>query len=309
MQNSGLGNAINPLASLADPAVYGIPMVLMIGWRGELREGVQLKDEPQHVTQGRITPDQLNVLGIPYLVVDSATDIDACLRQQAARALAESRPVAILVRKGTFAPCALDDGYDDSALPRREDLLAAVIGALPSDVPLVSTTGMLSRELFELRKLAAAGHGRDFLTVGGMGHAASIASGIALSLPDRRVACLDGDGALLMHLGAITNGAQRPNLLHIVFNNGAHDSVGGQPTLARDLDLAAIARSCGFSLVLRVDSIAAVGPGVAAMLAHPGAGMLEIRCRRGARADLSRPDRSPSENKADFMAFLTGYAP
>lgn len=304
MQNSGLGNAVNPLASLADPAVYGIPMVLMVGWRGELQEGRQLKDEPQHVTQGRITPDQLEVLGIPCRIVDAATDIDACVRQQAALALAQSRPVAILVRKGSFARFELADDGADAALPSRENALAAVVARLPADLPVVSTTGMLSRELFELRKAAQAGHQRDFLTVGGMGHAVSIASGIALTLPGRRVACLDGDGAMLMHLGALTESARRAGLLHIVFNNGAHDSVGGQPTLARELDLAAIAERCGYGLVLRADSLDATGAAVDAMLAHGGAAMLEIRCRRGARADLSRPDRSPAQNKADFMDFL-----
>jgi phosphonopyruvate decarboxylase len=308
MQNSGLGNAVNPLASLADPAVYGIPMVLMVGWRGELQDGVQLKDEPQHVTQGRITPAQLEVLGIPYRIVDAATGIEACLREQAQLALAQSRPVALLVRKGTFGKFTLPDDGGDAALPSREDALAAVVARLPADLPIVSTTGMLSRELFELRKAAASGHGRDFLTVGGMGHAVSIASGIALALPGRRVACLDGDGAMLMHLGALTESARRAGLLHIVFNNGAHDSVGGQPTLARTLDLAAIAARCGYGLVLRADGAEAIAPAVDALLAHGAAGMLEIRCRRGARADLSRPDRSPAENKADFMDFLAGGA-
>lgn len=308
MQNSGLGNTVNPLASLADPAIYGIPMVLMVGWRGELQDGVQLKDEPQHVTQGRITLDQLAVLGIPYRIIDAGTDITACLRELADQALAQSRPVAFVVRKGTFSPYAFKDERDDTLLPSREDAIAAVVRRLPDNVPVVSTTGMLSRELFELRKTTGAGHQRDFLTVGGMGHAASIAGGIALAMPTTKVACMDGDGAVLMHMGALATAAQRPNLMHIVVNNGAHDSVGGQPTQALHLKLADIARDCGYSLVLQAASTDEVGESIAAMLRHTGSSFLEIRCKRGARANLSRPDRSPAENKRDFMDFLAGAA-
>lgn len=306
MQNSGLGNSVNPLASLADPAIYGIPMILMIGWRGEMLDGAQMKDEPQHVTQGRITLEQLRLLGIPFRIVDADTDIHACMQEYAELALSGSRPVALVVRKQAFSTYRLSDSRADEMLPTREEAIAAVVGTLPDLMPVVSTTGMPSRELFELRKAGAAGHQRDFLTVGGMGHAVSIASGIALAKPQSKVVCLDGDGAMLMHMGALTNSAHRPNLVHIVLNNGAHDSVGGQPTQALHLNLADIARCCGYGLVMQADTVDEIASAVDVILQSPGSSFLEIRCRRGARADLARPDRSPSENRRDFMAFLEG---
>lgn len=309
LQNSGLGNTVNPLASLADPAIYGIPMILMVGWRGEMHNGVQLKDEPQHVTQGRLTLDQLALLEIPYRIVDAGTDIAACLAELTALALEKSRPVALVVRKQSFSSYALGDDRGDAALPSREQAIAAILQCLPEDLPIVSTTGMPSRELFELRKATASGHHRDFLTVGGMGHAVSIASGIALAKPHTKVVCLDGDGAMLMHMGALSNSAERANLVHIVINNGAHDSVGGQPTRALDLKLGDIARTCGYGLVLEASSLEEIAAAIPAMLRHPASSMVEIRCKRGARADLARPDRTPAENKRDFMQFIEGLAP
>jgi phosphonopyruvate decarboxylase len=304
LQNSGLGNAINPLASLADPAIYGIPMVLMVGWRGEmLDDGTQRNDEPQHVTQGRITLDQLTVLGIAYRIVDAGTDIQTCLRDAAELARRESRPTALVVRKGAFGAYRLTPAANSATLSR-EAAIAAIVDSLPGTVPIVSTTGMASRELFELRAKAGTGHQRDFLTVGGMGHAVSIASGIALARPGRKVVCLDGDGAMLMQMGALTQSAVLPNLVHFVLNNAAHDSVGGQPTAATRLSLTDIARSCGYSLTLTAEDSAGVAAAVGQGLAHPGSVLLEILCRRGARGDLGRPTRTPLENKRAFMGFL-----
>ncbi len=305
LQNSGLGNAINPLASLADPAIYGIPMVLMIGWRGEmLADGSQRSDEPQHVTQGRITLDQLSLLGVSTRIVDAMTDIHDCVRAAAEQAMNQSRPVALVIRKGAFS------AYKLAAKPNvvplsREAAIAAIVSALPGTVPIVSTTGMASRELFELRAKAGTGHQRDFLTVGGMGHAVSIAAGIALARPGGKVMCLDGDGAMLMHLGALTESAAIPNFIHVLLNNGAHDSVGGQPTAATRLSITDIAQCCGYSLTLAAHDAATVAAAVGKALEHPGSCLLEVVCRRGARADLGRPTRTPLENKTAFMDFLT----
>jgi phosphonopyruvate decarboxylase len=308
LQNSGLGNAINPLASLAAPAIYGVPMLLMVGWRGEIgADGSQLKDEPQHVLQGRITLGQLELLGIPHQIVGAESDVGEVVAQAVEQALSGSRPTALVVRKGAFAPYRWTAGAETAELTR-EAAIAALAAALPADAAIISTTGMASRELFELRKAAGAGHARDFLTVGGMGHAISIATGLALTCPDRPVVCLDGDGAMLMHLGALTESASRPKLLHVMLNNAAHDSVGGQPTAAGRLDLGRIAEACGYRNVRRADTTAAVLLALEELLANDAAGFLEIRCRRGARPDLGRPDRSPAQNKREFMDFLAERA-
>lgn len=306
MQNSGLGNAANPLASLADPQVYAVPMVLMIGWRGEmLDDGRQLRDEPQHVKQGRITIPQLAILDIPHRVIGGdSTTIAQVLEELVDLAMSRSGPVALVVRKQTFAPFKPVRSGDDEGLISREAAIGAVMAALPDGVPIVSTTGMASRELFELRKEAGSGHHRDFLTVGGMGHAAQIAAGIAMARRSRQVVCLDGDGAALMHLGGLAISAECSNLLHIVLNNGAHDSVGGQPTKGATLDFTRIAAACGYGRVARAATEGEIAATVRSMLGNPFSAFLEIRCRRGARANLGRPDRAPTENKSDFMRFL-----
>jgi phosphonopyruvate decarboxylase len=307
MQNSGLGNIVNPLASLADPAVYSIPMLLMIGWRSEILPDASLKkDEPQHVKQGQITIKQLEILDIPYQIVDSETDIFTCINSLLQKTISGSRPAAMLVRSSTFAACQHKNERSEEGLPSREAVIETILQKLPDDVPIVSTTGMASRELFELRKKAGTGHHRDFLTVGGMGHAVSIASGIALTLTDRKVICLDGDGAMLMHMGALTSSSECHNLVHIVLNNGSHDSVGGQPTRAEHLDLAEIAKSCGYTRTIRISDPANISISLDILLQHHGSGFLEISCRRGSRPDLGRPDKSPAHNKETFMNFLSG---
>jgi phosphonopyruvate decarboxylase len=307
MQNSGLGNAINPLASLADPLVYGIPMLLMIGWRGELSaDGTQIHDEPQHVKQGQITLAQLEVLGVPHQIVAAdVPDVAAVIERATADALSRPGPVALVVRKGTFASSTLPDSGERAHLGSREDAIQRVADALPDDTPIVSTTGMASRELFEYRKVRRHGHRRDFLTVGGMGHACQIAAGIALAQPSRKVVCLDGDGAMLMHLAALAIAARRKNMIHVVINNGAHDSVGGQPTLATELDLVDIARSLGYASAVRVTDLSGVAGALRQALDSDASAFIEIACRKGARANLGRPDTHPEDNKAQFMRFLT----
>ena len=301
LQNSGLGNVINPLASLADPAIYAVPMVLMIGWRGEmLPDGTQRSDEPQHVKQGQVTLEQLALLGIPTHIVDAASDIGGCVRAAVAQAMSQSRPAALVVRRNAFSTYPLAASANTAALSR-EAAIAVIVGALPGTVPIVSTTGMASRELFELRAKAGTGHQRDFLTVGGMGHAVSIAAGIAMARPGGKVVCLDGDGAMLMHLGALTESAVLPNLIHVVLNNAAHDSVGGQPTAARRLSLPDIARSCGYSRAVSTHDAATIASAIRQGLEHAGSFLLEVICRRGARGDLGRPTRTPLENKRAFM--------
>ena len=304
LQNSGEGNAVNPLLSLADPAVYGIPMVLLVGWRGE--PGVP--DEPQHKAQGECTLALLDSLRVPNEILPAdPAGAAAALERAVALALRGSRPVALVVRKGTFAPGAKAPARPDLSDLAREDALRALLRLLPPDARVVGSTGMISREIFELREHAGEPHDRDFLTVGSMGHASQIALGVHLARPDLPVVAVEGDGAALMHLGALAIVGRRADgrFLHVVLNNAAHDSVGGQPTVADAADLSAVARACGY----RVLPAASTLEGIAAALADgpfegPRPSFLEIRVRKGARKDLGRPTVPPADSKTAFMAAL-----
>lgn len=306
MQNSGLGNAVNPLASLADPRVYGIPMILMIGWRGEILEnGKQLHDEPQHLKQGQITIPQLEILEIPYRILDGQeTKVKTILYELIRLAFSRSGPVALVVRKKAFASFKPVQMPNEIGTLTRETAISEVIATLPDDVTVVSTTGMASRELFEIREATDQRHHRDFLTVGGMGQAGQIAAGIAMAKPDRSVVCIDGDGAVLMNMGGLAIISDCLNLLHIVINNGAHDSVGGQPTKGTVVDFMKIAKACGYGHVSCAISTDQIKSSVKSMIGCGFSSLLEIKCRRGARADLGRPQRTPVQNKNDLVGFL-----
>jgi phosphonopyruvate decarboxylase len=308
MQNSGIGNAVNPLLSLADSEVYRIPMILMIGWRGE--PGVH--DEPQHVKQGKVTLALLEAMGIPCVILaveeaEASRQIENCY----AAVHGSSAPYAFVVRKDTFAPYPLETGAvvrESSAVLElsREEAIDEIIRSSEAGAFFFSTTGMASRELYELREKYGQGHERDFLTVGSMGHASSLALAAALQKPGALFTCLDGDGAVLMHLGALAAiGERKPNnLRHIVLNNGAHDSVGGQPTIALRIDLPAIARACGYRGVYTVKTRAELSR----VLGEKGEGpvFIEVVVRKGARKDLGRPKTSPEENKQALTALLRG---
>ena len=299
MQNSGQGNAVNPLASLADPDVYSIPMVLLVGWRGE----PGIKDEPQHVKQGKITVALFDTLGIPTEILpDDETAALEVARKMVELAKSESRPVALVVRKGLFAEHKLQNREDDISDLKREAAIEGILKALPDDAVVVSTTGMISREVYETRERLGQGHGRDFLTVGSMGHAIMIALGIAKAQPQRKVVCLDGDGASIMHLGnmAIAGQSKCGNLTHIVLNNSAHDSVGGQPTVGGAIDLSAIAAACGYDVV----HVASDLHGLHVLHGQDKPRFIEIKVAKGARKDLGRPKEPPQVNKALFMEKL-----
>ena len=305
LQNSGLGNTVNPLLSLVDPEVYGVPMVLLIGWRGE--PGVP--DEPQHIKQGGVTLAMLDAMEVPWQELHAGLeDVGALVHRAVDQAVRRKGPVAIVVRKGAFGPSARDARVSTTSdAPSREEALALVAGTIPTGALVVSTTGMLSRELFELRVKAGGGDALDLLTVGGMGHASSIALGAALADSDREVWCLDGDGALLMHMGALAVIARSagPRFHHVVFNNGVHDSVGGQPTAIDIVDVPALARAAGYSWSGRatsLDHLARALPGVAA----EGPALLEIVVRPGNRPDLGRPTRTPRESRVRLERALRG---
>ncbi|RKX28072.1 MAG: phosphonopyruvate decarboxylase [Verrucomicrobia bacterium] len=303
MQNSGLGNVVNPLLSLADPDVYSIPMLLLVGWRGE--PGV--RDEPQHVKQGRVTLQLLECMEIPHrLLSDDPQVAESDLAWAVATARDRSAPVALVVRKGTFSPCKLESTGQESLSLSRERAIECLVDEIEPRAMVVSTTGMISRELFEIRKNQGQPPGLDFLTVGSMGHASSIAFGVAAQVPDRSVYCFDGDGSVLMHLGsiAVLGGVAPANFKHIVINNGCHDSVGGQPTVGFDIALGRIAEACGYTCLECVEDEASLRAAMARLRETDGPVMLEIRVRKGARSDLGRPTTTPLENKEGFMRTL-----
>jgi phosphonopyruvate decarboxylase len=306
LQNSGLGNIINPLISLVDPDVYSIPMILLIGWRGE--PGV--KDEPQHLKQGEITTSLLDVMKIPYEILSSETsseEADQIVKRMLLKASNLSAPCAILVKKGTFSSYKLKfDSYYEKDL-FREEAIEIIVNSLNDDDVVVSTTGVASRELFEYREKKSQGHEKDFLTVGGMGHASQIALGISLFKKNRTVFCVDGDGALIMHMGALAVNADNAgrNFKHIVINNSAHDSVGGQPTVGNKIKITGLALSSGYFWAKKASSKYEILSLIKEMKKINGPSLLEVQVKKGYRKDLGRPSKSPKENKKSFMKFLT----
>lgn len=312
LQNSGLGNAVNPLTSLMDSEVYGIPVILIIGWRAEMQGDTQIADEPQHRKQGKITADMLDVLSIPYLVLGPdgiENGPEDGIRFLLARAQSEKRPVALIVRKGSLADLKTP-AADVTAVMTREDAIRVITKAIGADIPIVCTTGKASRELWEIRQEADQGdgchEGQDFLTVGSMGHASQIAAGVALANKTRPVLCLDGDGAAFMHLGGMVTTAAIANYRHIVLNNGVHDSVGGQPTCGVGVPLSPIAAACGYDWVCTVSAPDNLPGAVGEMMAADGSAFLEVTVLPGARSDLGRPKTPPAEGKSAFMSRLTG---
>lgn len=305
MQNSGIGNAVNPLASLANKDVYGVPVLFIVGWRGE--PGV--KDEPQHVFQGKITCELFETLAVAYHVIDQNTtdgEMDDVL-QKAGETLSRGEQFAIIVKKGTFEkeePFSWSNGNPMV----REEVLGHILQSLPRDTVIVSTTGKISRELYEQSDAIYGGHENIFMTVGGMGHASMIALGIAEKRPDKNIVCIDGDGAALMHMGALPFIASRApkNFYHIVINNMAHESVGAMPTGCQQTSFAGLAAAAGYKRADKLETIEAVDRVGSLLEKEEGPVFLEIPVSLGARSDLGRPKESARENKENFMEFLKG---
>jgi phosphonopyruvate decarboxylase len=303
MQNSGLGNSVNPLLSLCDPDVYSIPMLLLIGWRGE----PSVQDEPQHVKQGAIQIEFLKTMGIPYKIIskdthDFKSKISNCLGQ----AKNENRPTALLIKKGTFQKYGKEINKSDDQRMKREEALEIVLEILDDNAIVVSTTGKTSREIFEIRKKKGQTHEKDFLTVGSMGHCSSIALGIAIAKPERKIICIDGDGALIMHMGSLsTVGKLFPkNFYHILINNQVHESVGGQATSAKYVDISDMVKANGYRNVFftynQVELISQVG----GFIKGAGPNFLEVLVKPGSRDDLGRPTVKLLDNKRIFMDFV-----
>jgi phosphonopyruvate decarboxylase len=300
MQNSGIGNAVNPFLSLCSPEVYGIPMIVLVGWRGE----PGLKDEPQHLLQGRVMTSLLEALEIPWFELSSTSCNPTGIIEQAIRCMNEkSAPTVLLVRKNTFSTFPSIKSLKQPFELTREDAIKIIIERLSESDLVVSTTGKTSRELFELRKENQNGKSEDFLTVGSMGHSSSIAMGVALGNPSKRVVCVDGDGAVIMHMGALAviGQAKLNNLLHIVLNNGSHDSVGGQPTVGLQIDLAKVAIAIGYQYAMSVETKDELIIAIDDLKDMGGTNFLEVRIKKGAGSNLGRPSSSPKENKSAFM--------
>ena len=305
MQNSGLGNTINPLLSLADSDVYSIPMILMIGWRGE----PLVKDEPQHKKQGRITLELLDLMEIPYEILseeDNELSMNTKILNTVSNSLKNNHPSAIVVKKNTFEKYTQKDTKTKRYDMSREDAIKIIINAIGDQDIVVSTTGVTSRELFEYTEDKNLSHKNNFYTVGGMGHANQIALGIAMQNQSRNVYCFDGDGAIIMHMGsmAIIGQQKCKNFKHIVFNNGCHDSVGGQPTVGYDIDMQKIATSMNYDHVIQIKNMDELKSNLSNFIDFKGSVFIEIKIKKGYRDNLIRPTTTPEENKQSLMDFL-----
>lgn len=264
MQNSGEGNAVNPLASLADKNVYSVPMILLIGWRGM---GDTEPDHPQHKLQGEITASLLDLLRIPYTVLDDDNaDFEKAVEKASEYCAKERGAYALIAPKGVMADPEKPNNTDDVYPMSREEAIEVILDNMPGDTVYSATTGRATRELFFLREKRGEEKTHDYLNVGSMGHASSVALGIALAKPDRHVVVLDGDSAAIMHLGALATigSANAPNLMHVILNNGAHESVGGQPSAGHLIDLTSVASACGYmttgrAVTNREELISAIG--------------------------------------------------
>ena len=303
LQNSGIGNIINPILSIADPEVFRIPMLIMIGWRGE----PGIKDEPQHRKQGRVSESILKSIEMPYLVISQNISEAKKEIKFAIQSIRKYKsPFAILVKKNTFEPFHYMPLVNDSYSLTRERAIITIVDNLDKSDIIVSTTGKASRELFEYRATKRNGHERDFLTIGGMGHCSQIALGIALNKKEQNVFCIDGDGAAIMHLGAfaIIGQQESKNFKHLIINNGSHDSVGGQPTMGYQIDFCSIAKSCGYKYYSEVCDQESLARTINQIKTFKGAALIDIRVSKGSRDGLSRPTITPEENKLNFMHFL-----
>lgn len=302
MQNSGEGNIINPAASLLNDKVYAIPVIFIVGWRGE--PGVH--DEPQHIYQGEVTTKLLDDMGISNFVIGKDTtdeEVETAMSKFKEK-LCRGLDVAFVIRKGALTDAPKVEYKNNNTMPR-EEIIRHIVSVSGED-PIVSTTGKASRELFEIREANGQSHKYDFLTVGSMGHSSSIALGVALNKPNQKIWCIDGDGAALMHMGAMAViGVNKPkNLVHIVINNAAHETVGGMPTVAGSIDLVKIAAACGYPNTVCVDNFADLDKELKKAGESEKLSFIEVKCAIGAREDLGRPTTTSLENKQNFMEYL-----
>lgn len=304
LQNSGIGNAVNPIVSLAYQDIYGLPVFYLIGWRGE----PGTKDEPQHIFQGKKTLEMLEMLDLPYITVDPNVSFEGLKEQVLSRfkpALESGQSVALVIKKGSISK-SVSYSPESSYPLSREDVIKKLLDVAGRSDAIVSTTGKTSREVFEYREATQSGHTQDFLTVGSMGHASVIALGIALNQPERTVWVLDGDGAVIMHMGAMSMvGAYKPqNYIHVVINNEMYESVGVMPTTSQIMNFEALARANGYAEYFFADDAQSLDMVLKKAKTSRGPILLEIKTNHLSRNDLGRPTTTTKENRDKFMAFL-----
>lgn len=302
LQNSGLGNITNPVVSLLNEEVYGIPCIFVVGWRGE----PEVKDEPQHIFQGKITTQLLDIMDVYSIIMSKETTIEEIEQQQPKikEVLNQGKSIAFVIKKGALVSNDKID-YKNDFIMKREEIIQHIVAVANEDI-IISSTGKASRELFEIRENNNQQHKYDFLTVGCMGHCSSIALAIALKKPQNKVWCIDGDGAVLMHMGAMAVvGATAPrNMIHIVINNGAHETVGGMPTVANKINLTNIALGCGYPRASVIDNYEDLDRILIEATKSDELIFIEVKADLGAREELGRPTTSAKENKQIFMKYL-----
>ena len=300
-QNSGFGKTINPLTSLLDPDIYSIPLLLLIGWRGE----PGIKDEPQHKKMGRILLPLLQTLEIPHeFLPDNLPDAKKAIAYAKDYMAKNSAPYALIARSGIFEKYGADEQSLNGFEMSREEAIKIIVDNLDGDEIVISTTGKTSRELFEYREAKGQGHAHDFLTVGSMGCAAGIAFGAAVSRPDKQFIIFDGDGAALMQLGTMaTIGHYAPKkLVHFIFDNNSYESTGGQPSISETVKFEEIARACGYEGSLVARDMPELGAILKKMPAGPF--LIVVKVNSSSRSGLGRPTASPLENKNSLMKEL-----
>lgn len=301
MQNSGLGNAINPLISLANSKVYRIPLFMIIGWRGE--NSKKLIDEPQHITQGKETINFLKSLGVKYKIVSSRSNIKKIIKELKNYSYKNKLPVCILIKKNSFENKKINKTLPQKKLYLREELLRTIVNDLPKKSNIVSTTGILSRELNEILNYNNLKKLNNFMCVGGMGHAISVASGIAINT-NKKIFCFDGDGALTMHMGSLTTSAMQKNIVHILFNNNGHESVGGQKTSADNIKFYKLAKSLGYKTAKYCKNKIQLIKAISEAIRSKESFFIEVLCKQGHRKNITRPSTKMTILKEQFMENL-----
>lgn len=303
MQNSGIGNATNPLLSLTHNCVYGIPMILVIGWRGD----PSINDHAQHKKQGELTPVLMKDMDIPYEILDNDDTVIEKFTWAVTKAKEISSPVALIAKKAILTQKEKKQQYPESILMNREEAISAVIDVFGEDAIYLGTTGRATREVHEQLKMHGIGEGHEWQNVGSMGHVSSVGLGLALACPDKKIVVFDGDAAAVMHMGALATNCRykASNLIHIVLNNGVNESVGGQQSAGQLIDLTGVAKSCGYRnighAVENKEELQQV------MRTLPGDDMpafVDVHVRQGIRPDMPKLNIDHKAQKEALMKYI-----